>query len=482
MAHIVIMPRQGNTVESCVIVGWNKKEGDQVQADTPLCDVETDKATFEVAAGAEGTLLKILHEVGDDVPVLQPIAVIGTAGEDWQAFLAKAGVSAAGTSPAGATTAEPAREEATGSESALKMNARQAEPSAPASPRARNLAAREALNLNAVAGTGPGGRIIERDVQAVLEGRPPMTAAARAAMAGTGVGAAIPGEPSGIGGRLRVSDLGTGSAVQGQTGVAASSGFPAGQSSAGSSVRGMPGIEEKTETPIKGIRKLISDRMLESLASTAQFTLNSHARSDRLLDLRQRFKASHPELGLQTITVNDLILFAVSRLLPLYPFMNAHKLDDKLITYRAVHLGMAVDTPRGLMVPVIRNADQLSLAQISAEAKRLAAACQQGNINPDELTGSTFTVTNLGALGIESFTPVINIPEVAILGVCGMELKPLAKQGAVTEAVDAGDVQFVPHIGLSLTINHQVVDGAPAARFLKALCDGISQIDLWLAR
>jgi len=459
MAHIVIMPRQGNTVESCVIVDWHKKEGDPVQADTPICDVETDKATFEVVAGAEGILLKILHETGDDVPVLQPIAVIGKADEDWQAILAKAGGVTAGTSQAGATADAPA-----------------------VSPRARNLAAREALDLNAVAGTGPGGRIIERDVQAVLEGRPPMTAAARAAMAGTGVAAAIPGEPSGIGGRIRVSDLGNGSAVQGQTGVEASAGMPAGQSTVGASAGSLSGTKERTETPIKGIRKLISDRMLESLASTAQFTLNSHARSDRLLDLRQRFKASHPDLGLQTITVTDIILFALSRLLPLYPFMNAHKLEDKLITYKAVHLGIAVDTPRGLMVPVIRNADQLSLAQISAEAKRLAAACQQGNINPDELTGSTFTVTNLGALGIESFTPVINIPEVAILGVCGMELKPLAKEGSVTGIVDATDVQFVPHIGLSLTINHQVVDGAPAARFLRALCDEISQIDLWLAR
>lgn len=446
MAHIVIMPRQGNTVESCIIVGWNKKEGDQVQENTPLCDVETDKATFEVAAGAEGTLLKILHQAGDDVPVLQPIAVIGKEGEDWQSILGESG--------------------------SIKADSIEADlsGSAPASPRARNLAARAALDLSAVAGTGPGGRIIERDVQGVLQGQPPMTAAARAALSDTGIGAAISKAPSGIGGRLRAADLEKVSTTQEQT------------ETTGTGLGSINGSEERIETPIRGVRKLISDRMHESLSSTAQFTLNSHAPSDRLLELRQRFKESNPELGLSAITINDLILFVVSRLLPLYPFMNAHKENDRLITYRRVHLGMAVDTPRGLMVPVIRNADRLSLSQISTEAKRLAAACQEGNINPDELTGSTFTVTNLGALGVESFTPVINIPEVAILGVCGMELKPLPKEGSLKNVVDPSEIRFVPHIGLSLTINHQVVDGAPAARFLKALCDSISQIDLWLAR
>lgn len=479
MAHIVIMPRQGNTVESCIIVGWNKKEGDQVQENTPLCDVETDKATFEVAAGAEGTLLKILHQAGDDVPVLQPIAVIGKEGEDWQSMLGESGSIKADSIEEDSLQASS--EETGAVESSVESSRERATPSpvefeadlsgsAPASPRARNLAARAALDLSALAGTGPGGRIIERDVQGVLQSQPPMTVAARAALSDTGIGAAISKAPSGIGGRLRAADLEKVSTTQEQT------------ETKGTGLGSINGSEERIETPIRGVRKLISDRMHESLSSTAQFTLNSHAPSVRLLELRQRFKESNPELGLSAITINDLILFVVSRLLPLYPFMNAHKENDRLITYRRVHLGMAVDTPRGLMVPVIRNADQLNLAQISTEAKRLATACQEGNINPDELTGSTFTVTNLGALGIESFTPVINIPEVAILGVCGMELKPLPNEGSLRSVVDPSEIRFVPHIGLSLTINHQVVDGAPAARFLKALCDSISQIDLWLAR
>jgi pyruvate dehydrogenase E2 component (dihydrolipoamide acetyltransferase) len=186
-------------------------------------------------------------------------------------------------------------------------------------------------------------------------------------------------------------------------------------------------------------------------------------------------KNSAVETGLSKITINDLILFAVSRVLPQFPFMNAHQSGDTLKTFERVHLGVAVDTPRGLVVPVIRNANLLSLARISSEAKRLAAACQNNSAKPDEISGSTFSVTNLGSLGITSFTPILNTPEVAILGVCGIELKPVA-------ACDCGSgVRFEPHIGFSLTINHQVVDGAPAAHFLKALCEAVADIDLLLA-
>jgi pyruvate dehydrogenase E2 component (dihydrolipoamide acetyltransferase) len=159
--------------------------------------------------------------------------------------------------------------------------------------------------------------------------------------------------------------------------------------------------------------------------------------------------------------------------------MNAHKIGETLRTFERVHLGMAVDTPRGLMVPVIRNANLLSLAQISAEAKRLAASCQAGNISPGEISGSTFTVTNLGSLGVLSFTPVINAPEVAILGIAGIELKPVRSDCSCDD--DCEGFSFEPHIGFSLTINHQVVDGAPAARFLKALTEAVADIDLLLA-
>ena len=442
MAHILKMPRQGNTVESCIIVDWKVKEGDQVTAETAVCEVETDKAAFEVPAGAAGTVLAILAEQGADVPVLAPIAVIGAAGEDWNTAVAV-------TAPAPEVTVtapSPAPEVAVTPVTVTPVTVAPA--AVIASPRARNLADREALPLPA-AGTGPGGRIIERDVISALESRPALTAAAKAAGAGM-----VPQQGTGLAGRVTAADLAS----------------PASHS------------PEYTETPIKGIRKIISDRMFESLAESAQFTLNACAPVSRLQDIRFRMKASQyfGEPGLSKITVNDLILFAVSRVLPLFPFMNAHKMGDSVRTFERIHLGVAVDTPRGLMVPVIRNADLLSLAQISAEAKRLAAACQSGAAKPDEISGSTFTVTNLGSLGITNFTPILNAPEVAILGVCSIELKPVPQSKNDTAGRQLPP-DFEPHIGFSLTINHQVIDGAPAARFLKALCEAVADIDLLLA-
>ena len=163
--------------------------------------------------------------------------------------------------------------------------------------------------------------------------------------------------------------------------------------------------------------------------------------------------------------------------------MNAHKSGDTIKTFERVHLGLAVDTLRGLMAPVIRNANLLSLAQTSAEAVRLAEACKNGSVKPDDLSGSTFTMTNLGSLGINSFTPVLNTPEIAILGVCSIEMKPVFQSAGDTNKCNcACCVCFEPHIGFSLTVNHQVIDGAPAARFLKALCEAVADIDLLLVR
>jgi pyruvate dehydrogenase E2 component (dihydrolipoamide acetyltransferase) len=223
------------------------------------------------------------------------------------------------------------------------------------------------------------------------------------------------------------------------------------------------------DIPIKGVRKVIADRMLESLLTTAQLTLNASADARNLLAYRKRLKNSPEDLGLQNITINDILLFAVSRALSQYSALNAQFQGGTISQYKNVQLACAVDTPRGLVVPVIRNANTLSLKQIAYESKRLAEACLEGTITPDELNGGTFTVTNLGNLGIESFTPILNLPQVGILGVGNINLKPVGLDG---------DVEFIPHLGLSLTINHQVVDGAPAARFLQTLSQMLADIDL----
>jgi pyruvate dehydrogenase E2 component (dihydrolipoamide acetyltransferase) len=214
--------------------------------------------------------------------------------------------------------------------------------------------------------------------------------------------------------------------------------------------------------------------MKQSLATTAQYTLHASAQAARLQGLRARMKASPAALGLGGVTVGDLVLYITSRVLKSHPLCNSLKLGDTVKTFERVHLGLAVDTPRGLMVPVIRNADLLSLEQISTEAKRLATACIEGKAAPDELSGSTFTVSNLGALGVDYFTPVINTPEVCVLGVGAILPK------AQVEA--DGSYAIGPAMGLSLTADHQVVDGAPGARFLKDLCAALSDADLWIAK
>ena len=469
------MPRKGNTVESCVITSWKVKEGDLVTTDTAICEVETDKASFEVHAGTAGTVLALLHDPGSDVPVLQPIAVIGESGEDWQSTL---GVTFSKEALYEDTKTQSKEEQSKAiSSTCASASLRDQKPNNAISPRARNLAAKEALPLP-VPGTGPGGRIIERDVTAALQNRPPLTSAAKAAGPGT-----VPQHGSGLGGRITLADMAS------KTDIAHH--VPDSQLPTLSSH--FSGEGAITDTPVKGVRKIIAERMIKSLAGSAQFTLNASTSAVKLQEIRSRIKTQSgfsEDFGLSKITVNDLVLFAVSRILPRFPFMNAHKIGDVIRTFERVHLAVAVDTPKGLMVPVIRNANLLSLAQISSEAKRLAAACQNGSAKPEELSGSTFSVSNLGGYGVSGFTPILNAPEVAILGVCGIEMKALALPPDEKDSCKCGSncdnncdcgVRFEPQIGFSLTINHEAVDGAPAARFLKALNEAVAQIDLLLA-
>ena len=269
---------------------------------------------------------------------------------------------------------------------------------------------------------------------------------------------AVPETGSGTGGRITSKDL-----LPGSGPLIGPPEFPAGLDT-------MP--DEVRMIPVKGVRKVIAQRMHQSLQTTAQLTLNATADARALLAYRKRLKNSAEVLDLRDVTIGDLVLYAVSRTLPDYPDLNALFTGDTISYYKHVHLALAVDTPRGLVVPVIHSADSLSLKKISREAKRLAMACQDGRITPDELTGGTFTVTNLGPFGIENFTPILNPPQVGILGVGNINLKPVNING---------EVQFIPHIGLSLTINHQVVDGAPGARFLQALSNNLTELELVLA-
>ncbi len=442
MALGVIMPRQGQSVESCIIE-YRVKEGDAVKQGDILFAYETDKASFEEESPAEGTVLKLLAQDGDDVPCLETVLVIGQPGEDISEFVkggaapqaaekaAKPETSAPKTAPVITATATPAETDVT------KI-----------SPRAKGIAERQGLDLSKAAPTGPNGRIIERDVAVLAENGNKVTGAA----AGTYAGGA---QGSGLGGAVTTADL-----------------------SASSALASAVIISETPKTAYKdvklsAVRKVIAKSMQASLSEMAQLTHQSSFDATAILAFRERIKASAEKLGLPNITLNDIVLYAVSRTLKDHPDLNAHFLGDSMRLFNSVNLGMAVDTERGLLVPTLFGADKLSLSQIAVQTKGLASAAQSGKISPDLLGGGTFTVSNLGVFGIEMFTPVINPPQTAILGVCSIVYRQ-KKVGA----------EFVtyPAMGLSLTYDHRAVDGAPASRFLKDLCASLEAFDILLAR
>ena len=405
MAIPILMPKQGQSVESCLIIKWNKKEGDKVKAEEPICEVETDKAVFEVEAPEAGTILKIFYKEGDDVPVLNMIAIIGQPGEEIDQLIPPKTVSVPKDEYVEKQKAKSTEESLEKTKPSFKSS------KIAISPVARHLAEKKGIDFSQLTGTGPGGRIVKKDIEkALLQAE-----------------LLIPGTVSNkFFGPLK-------------------------------------------EIKVEGVRKIIAERMLNSLQGTAQLTLNTSVDASNLLAGRKWLKSGPQMKGLSKININDLLLYIVANILPKFKNMNAHLLKDKIREFEDVHLAFAVDTQRGLMVPVIPNAHLLSLEEISKEARRLSTACQENAILPDELSGGTFTITNLGTMGIESFTPILNIPQVAILGIGSISLKPIMKDD---------EVKFIPHIGLSLTFDHRAVDGAPAARFLQELNTKIANFDL----
>ena len=439
MATPIIMPRQGQSVESCIITSWNKKVGDTVEKGDILFSYETDKSSFDEPAPESGKLLAIFHEEGDDVPCLENVCVIGADGEDASAFAPKGE-----DAPAPAEAPVEAKEASKADEPAPAQTAKEG---TAISPRARALAEKTGADLLKATPTGPNGRIIERDVVSLLDRGLTVSGAASAEYT-----SAVEG--SGANGKVVLADLAT---------PAASAAVPTAP------------IADYEDVKMPNIRKIIAKQMCASLTGMAQLTFNSSFDATKLLALRKSLKAGAEKMGLANITLNDIILYAVSRVLkyPKHRGYNAHCLDDTVRYFNSVNLGIAVDTERGLMVPTVFGADKMSLNDISKEAKSVITAAQSGKINPDYLTGATFTVSNLGSLGIESFTPIVNPPQTAILGVDCVTKR--------IKEVDGEDVVY-PAMGLSLTVDHRVLDGADAARFLQDLGYALENIDLLMAK
>ncbi len=447
MATLVIMPRQGQSVESCIITAFNKKVGDTVEKGEVLFSYETDKSSFEEPAPEAGKILAIFREEGDDVPCLENVLVIGKDGEDISEFAPKSETAEA---PKAETVAEEKNEEKTVAEVPdVAAQSTAVEGSFSISPRARILAEKTHADLLKATPTGPNGRIIERDVQKLVDLGLTVSPAAK-----EGYSAATEG--SGISGKVVLSDLNTKPAEA--------------------------AAPEATEAPVSdfydekipNIRKIIAKAMCQSLSSMAQLTFNSSFDATKMIALRNSLKAGAEKMGLANITYNDMILFAVSRVLKNHKMFNAHYLnDDTMRFFNTVNLGIAVDTERGLMVPTVFGAEKLSLNEMSIKAKSVISDAQSGKINPDLLKGATFTVSNLGSLGIESFTPIVNPPQTAILGVDCITKK--------IKEVNGEDVTY-PAMGLSLTVDHRAIDGADAARFLKDVGFMLENIDLLLVK
>lgn len=474
MAVPIIMPRQGQSVESCIIAKWHVQKGDKVKEGDLLFTYETDKATFDEESKVEGTVLEIFFEEDDDVPVLTNVCVIGEEGESYSEFDPRGPQEQEqfidDTSNSNAQNEVSDQSGDNTSISAAQDNdlsAIQADGRIKISPRARNYAEKAGIDFRYAAPTGPDGRIIERDIISLRENGPVFTLAAKDAAVNAQVG--LPVEGTGIGGRIRAEDLKR--EVQPQAAEAADAIQTATPLSAG--IEAEANEPETIDVKLTNIRKVIAKSMQQSLATTAQLTLNTTFDATDILNYRKKIKANKDKLGLENITINDIVLYAVSRTLLNHKSLNAHFLEDKMRLFNVVNLGVAVDTERGLMVPTIFHANKKSLNQISAEVKVLASDCQKGTINPDLLKGGTFTVTNLGMLDIESFTPVLNPPQTGILGVNNVVQR-------VREV--NGQYEYYPAMGLSLTFDHRAVDGAPAARFLKELKENLENFSVLLAK
>lgn len=448
MAVVVILPKQGQSVESCIITEIKKKKGDTVKKGDVLFSYETDKASFEEESPSDGIVLESFYNEGDEVPVLLNMMIIGQPGEDYSALLGEE-VSGKEQEVSKEEVAVPEKTDPINQSTSQTNNQSTIQPinqpSSFVSPRAKNLAVKESVDAGQLAGSGPKGRVIEKDVLSALENRPKMTPLAKQIAAQENI--QPQGTGSGLAGTAKSTDL-----------------LPV--------LNTVYGVDYE-DKKISNMRKLIAKAMHSSLQNSAQLTHHLGADARRMMELRKKVKKAMEAGTLNTnITINDMVCFAVIKALKKFPNVNSHFLDDTMRLFNKVHLALAVDTERGLMVPVVRNADDLSITGLANQFKEIANGCRKGGISPELLAAEagTFTVSNLGNYGVEMFTPVINLPQTAILGVNTIIPRPK----------DLGDgvYAFVPYIGLSLTYDHRALDGGEATRFLKQIAIEIETLEI----
>ena len=423
MPILIEMPKLSDTMTEGTLVRWKKKIGDTIEMGDVIADIETDKATMEMEAFDDGILTEIYAQEGDRVALGQKIALLLAPGEKAGAegaapAPAKAAPAAPATAPAPAS-AEPAAVELPGAvrpavaAASAALGAR-----VKASPLAKKIAAERGVNLETLTGTGPGGRITEKDV-----------------LGAKAVGTAPTAKPA--------------------------TPAPAPAPMSITAVPATPAAEGDQRIPLSGMRRVIAEKLLTSKTTIPHFYLNIEIDAGPLMSLRAQINAAAEAAGLGKVTVNDLIIKAVIVALGKVPKVNAAWAGDAVIEYRAVNLAVAVAVEEGLVTPVIRDASKKSLREISENVKDLAARARTKKLKPEEYQGGTFTISNLGSYGIESFSAIINPPQAAILSVGAIIKKPV---------VNAADQIVVgQRMALGLSCDHRVVDGAIGAQFLGEL-------------
>lgn len=431
MASKIIMPKQGLQMTEGMITAWLKQVGDRVELDEPLFEMETDKLAITINSTAAGTLLAILHPENDTVAITETIAIIGEPGEDYANLLNDANGAEAPEKPAEEIDAKVSEKQATACTN--RSN------SVLISPRAKRIANERNLDYSGIVGSGPEGMIVERD----LEGA-------------TSAGAAASPLAKKLA-QLNHVDLNTvsGSGFRGKVMADDIRGLCAKETEVPVPAAAVAARGERVEKH-SGMRKVIAKRMCSSLQTMAQANHRISVDMTEAVRIREQYKRNNIR-----ISYNDIILRCAARALQDCPYMNASFTEDTMIYKEYVHLGVAVALDDGLVVPVIRDADLMTLETLAATSKDLAARARENKLSMDELSGSTFSVTNLGMMDIDEFTPIINPPEVGILGVGKMEKRVVV--------LDDDTTAIRPYLRLSLTYDHRAVDGAPAAKFLQRL-------------
>ena len=443
MAKVVVMPKMGLTMTEGTVSKWLKKIGDEIKEGEPFFEAETDKLTNTIEATASGVVRHFFVEEGTTVPVLEKVAIIADAGEDISALLGDAAPAAAAPEAAAApAAAAPAPVRAPGERIV-------------AAPAAKKLAKELGIDLALVPGTGPNGRITLDDVKnwkpapaaPAVEEEPKKKASPLAAAVAKDLGIDL--EKVEAKDRVLAEDI----------------------------LRFLENTREKAEekeeapreelVPMNGMRKAIARNMLNSVQTSPTVTMNLSVDMSAMKAYREQLKSQEIK-----VSYTDLLVKFVSKALLEYPLVNCSVEDNKIRYKHYVNMGVAVALDNGLLVPNIPDADKKSLTEISAEVKELAKQAREGGLPMDRLKGGTFTITNLGMYGVESFTPIINQPEVAILGVTTIEDRAVVR---------GGEIVIRPMMTLSLTVDHRVIDGSVGASFLQRVKNLLENPALMLA-